>query len=280
MENQLKIFIFFTLTFVLFANISFAQKSSIGGVNVGLKIGGARLLTEIKNDFSGIVNEFNNKFGLASGIEISKYVSSRWEIGGEVGLSVLKGYTNSPDFSAEGLHWEISKDMVDPVEYKNKILGFNLVIRYFFKDVNSDSKIIPFIRSGAGYLKYSSELKYIDAPDDEIITGKGKEGHTSLSTPVFALGTGLKSPVSQNLYLLALINFNFVNYDHLDVVHNYNSNNERLKITGLYTEIKIGIFYNINFSNGKKSGNNMKSGRNSNKSHLPFARLKNQISHL
>jgi hypothetical protein len=274
LENKLKIAAIITLIFFLFTNTIFAQGSSVNGLNVGANIGGARLLTEIKNDFSGIINEFNNKFGIAGGIEFSKYISPRWEIGGEFGQSVINGYTNSPDFSVEGLHYIFDTDIVDPVEYKNKLLGLHLLVRYYFKDVNSDSKIIPFFRIGAGYLNHFSEIKYIDAPDDDLIFGKGGEGFTSLSTPVFVLGTGFKSPVSQNLYLMALINFNFVNYDLLDVVHNYNTNKkERLKITGLYTELKIGIFYNVNFSNGKKPGhNNLNSGRNSNKSHLPFAR--------
>lgn len=269
MDNKLKNHVTFTLAFILIANIIFAQESSISGVNIGLKIGGSQLLTEIKNDFSGVVKEFNNKFGIASSLEISKYISPRWEIGGEVGISVLKGYTNSPNFSVEGLHYEFLQDIVNPVEYKNEITGLNLLIRYFFKDVNSDSKIIPFVRTGAGYLKYSSELKYIDAPDDELISGKGKEGYTSLSTPVFVLGTGLKSPLTQNLYLIASINFNFVNYDHLDVVHNYNTDKERLKITGLYTEIKIGLFYNFNFS---KNNKNVRPNGKSKSNHLPFSR--------
>ena len=50
LENQVKIFGIFTLTFVFIANVIFAQESSIGGLNVGLKIGGARLLTEIKKN--------------------------------------------------------------------------------------------------------------------------------------------------------------------------------------------------------------------------------------
>lgn len=251
----------------------FAQDFSNSGLNLGVKIGGSRLLGEIKNDFSGIINEFDNKLGIASGFEVSKYLSSRWEMGVKIDYSVLNGNTYSPEFSAEGIQWGIPSEITEPVEYKNKMLAFDILARYYFKNANSELKINPFILFGGGYLNYNSIFKYISAPKNEVIFGKGSEGNTVLSTPVIFLGTGIKTPVSKKMYLITSIDFNFVNYDFLDVMHNYSTDANRLKVTGLYTSLQIGIFYNIHLKGNKNnSQNKSKNGRISNNSYLPFSR--------
>ena len=266
MNKKLLICVGLTLCIISILKNSKAQEFSGSGVNIGVNAGGAILIGEIKNDFSALINEFQHKVGGACGFEISKYLSKKWEIGGEIDYTVLNGYTNSPEFSIEGLHFEFTTDIVDPVEYKNKLLGFNFHFRYFFKDPGTESKFFPFIRSGVGYLKYFSEVKYVDAPaDSEPLFGKGGEGFTSLSTPVFFLGTGFKTQFNQNFYFISSVSFNFVSYDFLDVMHNYTLERGRQKITGLYTVFKIGIYYNLLFSrntnNGPSKGN-----------HLPFSK--------
>lgn len=259
-------YIILTLAFTFIVHINNAQEFSNSGLNVGVKFGGSRLLGEIKNDFSGVINEFDNKFGFASGLEISKYVSSRWEIGGKIDLSVLNGNTYSPEFSAEGFQPGIPAEIVEPVEYQNNLMGFKLFFSYFLKSADSESALIPFIQAGGGYLNYNSTFKFIDAPADDLLFGKGKEGYTKLSTPVFFLGTGLKTNISSNIYLKASVDFNAVNYDFLDVMHNYNTEGIRIGLTGLYTEFKLGIFYNFHKSEGNKKGGT------SHGSSLPFAR--------
>jgi hypothetical protein len=182
------------------------------------------------------------------------------------------GNTYSPEFSAEGIQAGIPSEINDPVEYKNKLLGLNFFLRYFFKPVGSESVFNPFIGAGGGFKNYNSKFKYIDAPDDELIFGKGTDGYTKLSTPIFFVGTGFKTSLSSHFYLVTSVDFNLVNYDFLDVMHNYIEDGSRLGIIGLYTDFKVGIFYNFMGSNGKNNKkNSSKKGRSSN-SNLPFSR--------
>lgn len=270
MKNYLLDYVVVTVILVFISGITPAQEIKSSGINLGIKVGTSKLLGEISKGNTGFITEFENQFGVASGFEISKYISSRWEIGGDLSYTVLKGYTNSPEFSAEGLHPLVPKGLTDPVEYQNNLLGFNFIFRYFFKPADSESAFIPFISGGVGYLKYFSKFKYIDAPDDDLLFGKGEEnGYATLSTPVFIVSPGFKTKISSKFYLLTSVDFKLVNYDFLDVMHNYNTDGSKLKITGLYTEIKIGIFYNLGKS--EKSRNSSNGGSNIT-GYLPFSR--------
>ena len=73
------------------------------------------------------------------------------------------------------------------------------------------------------------------------------------------------------------VDFNVVKYDFLDVVHNYDDNGNRMNITGLYSEVKIGIFYNSSKSGSNSGspgkGKTRKKGKGSNRyNNLPFGR--------
>jgi hypothetical protein len=245
-------------------------------INAGIKLGGSKLLGEYPAGGPGMINEFDNKTGFAYALEISKYLSDRWEIGIDFTTSNLKGDTYDPDFSAEGIQAGIPSQIIDPVEYENKLFGQNIYFRYFFKPVDSEGLFMPFVKAGGGYINYTSKFKYIDAADDDLLFGKGKEGYTDLSTPVFLLGTGFKTTISPNLYILGTLDLNLVNYDFLDVIHNYSDDNKRHQITGVFTEFKIGIFYSLTNPNAKekkekKTKGKNKVGNSSKSSHLPFA---------
>ncbi len=259
-----------TLLILFSYSICNAQNFSESGLNFGAEIGFSRLLGEIPGDFSGLINEFDNKTGFSGAFEISKYLSSRWEAGGNLELSNLNGNTYNPAFSAEGIQPSIPAEIIDPVEYKNKLWGFNLFFRYFFKPVDSGSKVIPFIKAGGGFIKYYSKFKYIDASENDLIFGKGTEGYTKLSTPQFFFGTGFKTPLNQQLSIITSIDFNFVNYDFLDVMHNYKPDGSRQEVIGLYTAFRIGVFYNAFKMNNNQS--TKRTGSSSNESSLPFAR--------
>ncbi len=261
------------LILVSIFNTVHSQNFSESGINLGVKVGGSKLLGEIPYDFSQIIHEFDNKTGVATSFEISKDISLRWEIGAEIGYSNLNGNTNSPEFSAEGNHAGTPLEINDPVEYSNKLFGANLLSRYYFNKNKTESVLIPFVCFGGGFLNYTSKFKYIDAPDNELIFGKGEEGYTKLSTPVFFLGTGLKSSLSSKFHVIASIGFNFVNYDFLDVVHNYDSLGNRLGLSGLYSEFKAGIFYTIGVSGSKSKGKNInKLSGSPGRGYLPFSK--------
>ena len=265
-------YIIVTLILISISGNNYAQGIKDSGINLGVKFGGSKLLGEFPRGTSGVINEFDNKFGIASGFEISKYVSPRWEIGGDLSYSQLKGNTSNPEFTAQGKHPLVPMELNAPVEYKNNLLGFNFLFRYFFKPAGSKSAFIPFVSGGLGYLKYYSTFKYTNAPDDELLFGKGKNGYAVLSTPVFILGTGFKTSFSSKLYLHTSIDFKMVDYDFLDVMHNYNNDGTRIKIIGLYSEFKIGIFYNISKSSGRKNKQSKNTySKSTITSYLPFS---------
>lgn len=272
MNQRLLRNIAFTLSLISVININYAQNFSQSGFNVGAKAGVSKLLGEIPYGLTEIINEFDNKVGIASAIEISKYISPRWEIGSEIGYSILNGNTFSPEFSSEGIQAGIPAEINDPVEYSNKLFGQNIFFRFFFKPAGTKSAFNTFIRAGGGYLNYNSKFKYIDALDEDILFGKGADGYTKLSTPLFFIGTGIKTSLASNFYLISSIDFNMVNYDFLDVMHNYSNDGIRLEMIGLYTEIKIGIFYKFGKSNSENNNKN-RSRHNSkaSNSYLPFS---------
>lgn len=241
-------------------------------INAGFKLGGSKLMGEMPTDFSDFINEFDNKVGFASALELSKYLTQNWEIGVEIGYSNLIGSSLNSEFSAEGLQEGIPANISEPTEYNNKLFGQNAFFRYYFKPASSNSVFIPFIRTGVGYLNYFSQFKYIASASDDLLFGKGSEGYNNLSTPQFILGTGFKSNVSPELYIISSVDFNFVNYDFLDVVHNYNNESQRIRIIGLYAEFKVGIFYTINKPEIINQKGKKKNGKPGTFNHLPFAR--------
>lgn len=265
-------YILLTLSLILVVTINKAQNFSNSGINVGAKAGGAKLLGEVPYNLSEIINEFDNKTGIVSAFEISKYISQSWEIVTEIGYSNLNGYTFNPEFSAVGIQHEIPSEINEPVEYINKIYSLNFFFRYYFKPVYSESFFVPFFNVGGGYLNYNSKFKYIDASDNDLLFGKGTEGYTKLSTPVFFLGTGFKTSISSKFYIVSSIDLKMVNYDFLDVIHNYNIEKSRIELIGLYTEFKIGIFFNFNKSGDDNHGVKNKKGSSSGKTYLPFSR--------
>lgn len=243
-----RIYIFSFLVSVV--SSSLAQKQNTSGLNFGAKIGASTLLSEIPYDFSKTINEFDNKAGLAYSFEVSKYISTRWELGFEWNFSNLRGSTYSPEFSAEGIQAGIPAEITEPVEYNNNLNGPSIFFRYYFKPVTEEVYFNPFIRLGIGLLHYKSTFSYIDT--EEVIFGTDKVG-SNVNTPVLNLGTGFKTSLSPRAYLVTSIDFNMVNYDFLDVVHNFDAEGNRQKLFGLYLEFKVGIFYNILLKTKKKS---------------------------
>jgi hypothetical protein len=260
-------------TMVFIFSKGYTQKTLESNFNVGVKIGGSKLMGEIPYDFSEVIKEFDNKFGFNTALEISKYIYLRWEIGVEIGYSTLNGNTDTPEFSAEGVNPFFPSEITESVEYKTILFAPNFFFRYFFKPASGESAFKPFIHAGGGLLNYNSKFNYINATDNELLFGKGTKGYTKLSTPVFFIGTGFKTSLTSQFYMITSIDFNMVNYDFLDVMHNYGKEGTRIDIIGLYSEFKIGFFYN--FSESRRDKTKLfkyKNESSSKDNHLPFSR--------
>ncbi len=248
-----------------------AQNTFLSGWNIGAKFGTSRMIGEFPNDFSEAINEFDYKMGFAVDAELSKTISNHFEIGFEINRSTLSGETQDPSFSAQGNHSAFMEPLTDPVEFENKLSGQKFFFRYYFKNLDETEgfKFSPFIRAGLGFLHYNSKVKYIDAPDNDLIFGKGNSNYNNeLSTAVYVIGTGFRTEINDRFYLMAAADLNFVNYDFIDVVHNYNDNGDRLELLGMYTDLKIGIFYIIS-NNKPGKGRSKKSAI---QQYLPFGR--------
>jgi len=249
------------------------------GLNIGAKLGSSKFLGETSADVSGRINEFeSNFFSPVYKLEISKYLTSHLEVGIELGTTLLKGETQTPTFSAEEVHFSMAEPITEPVEYENNLFSQNFFVSYYLKSLSKQGNglyLNPYIRAGIGHLVYSAKLKYIDAPPEDLIFGKGNDNFNgnTLTTAVLFFGGGIKANITENLFLLANANLNYVNYDLLDVVPNYTPTGERMNTSGLYTELKLGIFFSFGkYSGSKKSSYGEKDGSSkATNSHLPFA---------
>lgn len=283
MRNN-KIIVVVSIVIFLFCFKHSNAQSFTDGLHIGIKGGASKLLGESGEGISGLLNEFDNSFGAAYDFELSKYLGSHFEVGFESGASTLKGETYDPQFSAEGFHGSMSPSIDDPIAYENKLVAQKIFASYYLRDVKREGEKLflnVFARAGLGHLTYRGTIWYIDPADGGVFFGKGTDDYSEwkMTTAVFYGGGGIKVSLSPKFSLAASAMFNFVRYDFLDVVHNYSPEGERLNSSGLYSEFKLGVFYNFGGSGGNskkskgKSGKKGGRGSKSTSTHLPFASL-------
>jgi hypothetical protein len=113
-------------------------------------------------------------------------------------------------------------------------------------------------------------LRYKDDREDNFIFGKGVEDFRDIkmATAVYYFSPGFRLTLKNNIKLTAAININAVNYDFLDVVHNYDDFGERLHVLGIYSDFMVGISLFFNNS-GRYSSNGI---RKKQMQALPFYR--------
>lgn len=249
-------------------HVCFAGDEYKKGVNLGVKFGGARLIGEW-NRFAGVI-EFDNGYGSSVAAVVSKYISPRLEMGLDVSYSTLKGKKTDPlNLSAQGIHAAFPFDasgnpqVTEPVEYHNKLLHPAFFVSYYLTSLAGEASVQPFVNAGYGYLSYNSRLMV--SATKEMLFGKGIEGATVLSTGALRLGFGFNTRFSSKFYLKTSVDFVGVNYDFLDVVHNYDPQKNRLDLNGVFTEIRFGIFFTA-----KKAKYRRNTGKG--RGQLPFAR--------
>lgn len=247
------------------------------GIYLSSGIGISWLTAEIPYNLSQGIREFSNKPGMSLNAGISKYVNRNVEIGAELSYSMLHGEAPGPSaFSATGIHTGM-KDLNDePIIYKNRLLGPNVFIRYYFLNNSkrtSNFHIAPFFGAGVGNISYISELKYKNQNEDQIIFGKavGRYKKSYMSNAVYFLQPGVRASLSSRLEFFALLKINMVNYDFLDVVHNYRSDGNRLELIGLYSELIVGVSVKLEKSMVPFMKKFDKKGTND---YLPFFRRK------
>lgn len=264
----MKVLILISLAF--FFPLLLVAQSPNSGIIFGTKAGLSSFTTEINNEFEKQPHEFEHGWSPAFDIEISKLFGKHFEIGMQPGYSLLKGNVQDPQFSAEGWHASMPEPINDPVEYHNQLYGVKFFGSYYFRRFEryqNKWRLEPFVRGGAGWIEYVSKLYYQDDPDN-LIFGKNTEQYDEVNLATFVIygAAGIKTYLSDNLFINISYALNYTNYDFLDVVHNYTPTGEDANLKGLYSEIKIGIFYH---SNG---GGKSKGGPKNTRPVLPFAK--------
>ena len=258
--------------FLLFFQLSILAQNPSSGFIIGGNIGISKIFNEVTPEFKPIINEFNHQAGIIFEPELDKLLGKHFEVGTSFTVSSLKGKTDNPQFSAEGYHPAMKDPITEPVQYKTNLMGQKFYGGFYFRSFEKIDKPFmpePFIRLGGGYFYYQSDFSYQD-PALGTIFGKGVEGYTDLTTGVFFGTAGLKMYITSSIFVNASYTFNYVRYDFLDAVHNYTADGIRDRdnpdIRGIYSDIKVGIFYQIG-GKDSKNGRNTSSGNN-----LPFSK--------
>jgi hypothetical protein len=267
----MKFFLTYLALFVLVLN-SRAQWGVDSDIRLTGKFAVSQMMVELNKNFSEGVNEFDNQPGLGFGVEISKQFTPNWEIGAEFILSTLYGEAVTPDFSAIGNHASMMEPFTEPLVYKNQLFGQKIFVQYNFV-LNSFYNVTnPFLRAGIGYVPYRSQLRFRDNWHQGIIFGKGLEEYekNKMSTAVYTVTPGIRTKISSHMELMATINLNVVNYDFLDVVHNYNEAGERLQMKGIYVDFEVGISFLLNDSGRFDTITKKRDGNGKTEDHLPF----------
>jgi hypothetical protein len=259
------------LVVLMFVTNTNAQTPA-SGLIVGINVGASKMITEVSSDFKQHYTEFDQKSGFSADLEIAKPLFNHFEIGTSIGVSNLGGTLEDP--SGSNNKYKIFKDqyfirdLEGPLEYKNRLVQQKFFVAYYFRSFSNISKTLspePFIRAGAGYISYGVEL----FEKNESTSGKGTEDFAdiSMSSGLFFATAGVKTYVSPNFFLNLTFTCNYTNYDYLDAVFNYNSEQERLGFGGIYSEFRIGIFYQL--AGKEKREGKSKNGLGPN---LPFSR--------
>lgn len=268
-------FIFLTMGNPLDTHAGYPSEKDSKGIHLAGHAGGSMLITEVYRDLSGAVTEFTNLPGPHLRMEISKYFLKNTEAGIDMSLSWLRGNTNTPDFSAIGWHHTMREPIQEPVMYNNRLYGPGWFLRYHILNrENASGQTSIFLKAGSGLLVYESELYKNSGTDKEFIFGKGygKNKTTKVANAVYRMGGGLSRNLSLRIKLMISLYFNMVNYDFLDVVHNYDPMGNRRHTVGVFSDFSVGISYNLE----KSMVPFMRKVKNRNlPDNLPFYRRKN-----
>lgn len=259
------------LLLVMFTTNANAQDPG-SGIVFGVKGGTSKMLGEANSLFAERVNDFNQKVGWAGDMELSKLFLNHFEAGLEVGITKLSGILEDPTqsyskYKLQQGHYYI-RDLPGPLKYSNHLITQKFFIGYYFRSFSKIKNTFspePFFRAGAGYITYGVEL----FSKNESTSGKGTDNYADLnmSSALFFASVGIKTYISHNFSMNVSYTFNYTNYDYLDAVFNYDSNEQRLGLKGMYSEIKVGLFFQfLNNISGKGSS------RRGHGASLPFSR--------
>jgi len=241
--------------------------------NATFQVGRSALLSEMLKDFSGISNDMNNLSDWAFNVQLAKMVYDRMDVGFEFGVSNFRGYKNNPSnvnylmryfyFHTEGKDFQPYS-----IYYDSDITNFTLFTRYNFINFSSFARgylnLNLYAKVGLGMIFISTEMGYKDKANYEF-TGlehplyvKGRYSNMEKSSHVILSGgLGLNYQLTERIFFSGESNFQLLNADYVDGVHNYDSSltpnmdlaeasHHRVQVYDITGKFLIGITYFFN----------------------------------
>jgi hypothetical protein len=220
---------------------------------ISLKTGSSMVVTEFKDDLSGIINEMRHLPKYSFSVGASKLFLNNWEFGYEFEYSTFQGFQKNPDFSAYRFgHPLISKMRIEPVIYNSAVINNDAVLTYHFNSIKKRI-MVPYIYLKGGSTKLLSWLMYKE--NRELIFSKTGWNPKVPVASIFitnynvGIGFGYEYIISSKVSVKFLTDFTFVNDDNLDAVHNLSGpmpEGYKNFVSGLYGRMMLSVSYIIN----------------------------------
>lgn len=254
--------ILFTFIFSLNSIAGSSSKPKNTRWTASVSGGVAQLVREFTNDFQFLENEFQHNPGWALNLNVGRRLGKRLEPGISFGVYKLSGTAEQADFTANGIHASF-KDIYPgiPVEYDNISSSLLLFMRYYFREFSNQKynrvRFDPYAEISGGMNIFATELFYQTTPpgkDRPVIFQKS--GPNKGIVGQLSVGLGTQVGFGSKWKLTVSLNTDWVNYDCLDGVHNYNNEGERNHAKDIVSRLMVGMVIPI----GAASGGNSSSG--------------------
>jgi hypothetical protein len=248
--------ILFTVIFSLDSIAGSSSKPKNNKWNASVSGGVAQLVSEFTNDFQFLESEFQHNPGWALNINIGRTIGNHWEPGISFGVYKLSGTAEQADFTANGIHASF-KDIYPgiPVEYDNISSSLLFFMRYYVREFSNQKhnriRFDPYAEIGGGMNIFATELFYqTTPPGKERPVIFQKAGNNKGNVGQMSVGLGTQVGFGSKWKLTVSLNTDWVNYDCLDGVHNYNNEGERNHAKDIVSRLMVGMVIPIGVASG------------------------------
>ena len=249
--------IFFIICFLLplgFLSV-FANAASPGGSyfpdkwEISGQVGTSKMLFELRGLTSRLPKEFKHKPGYTFGLSLSRTVRLHWKPSFSMYFYHFSGDNDNPVFSAIGKNADFDDFVRAPVEYKTDMWAVMLGTRYYLWEFTRPEykklSLNPYLELQVGLNFLSTVLGYKDPPAGRagLIFEKGKGDPMRPATVIgqYSFGGGTEINLHHSWKLSVGWNFDFIDYNCVDAVHNYYSSGEEIYTMDVVSRLMVGI---------------------------------------
>ena len=273
MKKSVLIFIFAVLPVILFAQLEIIKRDLHKNWQIGVMGGVDYLAFELEKNLKEATMDMNSIPNYDFSFFINKRFAKQYLVGVEYKKNYFSGFK---DYSGNivWLNYDVrfnnenARFVPNPVYYSTHISSFYLNFIYYLPNFYSLHQNVLnlnlYLKAGVGFSMVGVELGYRDYADygrsglTYPLYGKGMSSTAPRdSYGTWHLGTGLNYYLSERVSLNAEVMLLFVSNDYLDGVHNYKvipgtNNIQRIGVTNVVGELKVGVAYHFNLYPGKK----------------------------